>query len=37
VMLSESQFAARPFVVGEAVQLAWAPQAAHALKPTALA
>jgi putative spermidine/putrescine transport system ATP-binding protein len=33
VMLSESQFAARPFAVGEAVQLAWAPQAAHALRP----
>jgi putative spermidine/putrescine transport system ATP-binding protein len=31
VMLSESQFAAQPFAVGDAVQLAWAPEAAHAL------
>ena len=32
VMLSESQFAAHPFAVGDAVQLAWAPQAAHPLE-----
>jgi putative spermidine/putrescine transport system ATP-binding protein len=37
VMLSESQFAAHPFAVGEAVQLAWAPGAAHALKPSVAA
>lgn len=33
VMLSENQFAARPFVVGDVVQLAWSPEAAHALLP----
>ena len=32
VMLSESQFAARPFAVGNAVQLAWTPESAHALQ-----
>ena len=33
VMLSESQFSARPFGLGDAVRLAWAPQAAHRLSP----
>jgi putative spermidine/putrescine transport system ATP-binding protein len=32
VMLSESRFSARPFAVGEAVQLSWAPEAAHPLQ-----
>jgi putative spermidine/putrescine transport system ATP-binding protein len=32
VMLSESQFAATPFAVGDAVQLAWTPESAHALQ-----
>jgi len=31
VMLSESTFAARPYAVGETVQLRWAPEAAHPL------
>ncbi|MES2932983.1 MAG: ABC transporter ATP-binding protein [Pseudomonadota bacterium] len=31
VMLSEAQFAQRPYTLGEAVQLSWAPDAAHAL------
>ena len=31
VMLAESQFLARPFAVGEPVQLSWAPEAAHPL------
>jgi putative spermidine/putrescine transport system ATP-binding protein len=31
VMLSESEFAKRPFALGEAVQLSWAADAAHAL------
>ncbi|WP_077036258.1 ABC transporter ATP-binding protein [Pelomonas sp. KK5] len=34
VMLSESQFAAAPFAVGEAVQLAWTPESAHPLTKT---
>ena len=33
VMLSESQFAQRPYAVGDAVQLCWAPEAAHPLHP----
>ena len=33
VMVSEAQFAARPYRVAEAVQLAWAPDAAHPLGP----
>jgi putative spermidine/putrescine transport system ATP-binding protein len=33
VMLSETRFASRPFAVGEAVQIAWAPEDAHALLP----
>ena len=33
VMLSESQFAARRFAVGDAVQLVWASHAAHPLEP----
>ncbi len=33
VMVSEAQFAARPYRVAEAVQLAWAPDAAHPLSP----
>jgi putative spermidine/putrescine transport system ATP-binding protein len=33
VMLSEGQFSARPFAVGEAVQLVWAQHAAHPLEP----
>jgi putative spermidine/putrescine transport system ATP-binding protein len=32
VMLSESQFAAAPFAVGDAVYLAWTPESAHALQ-----
>ena len=32
VMLSESQFAAKPFAVGDAVQLAWTPESAHPLQ-----
>ena len=32
VMLSEHQFSATPFAVGDAVQLAWTPQSAHALQ-----
>ena len=32
VMLSEAQFAAQPFAVGNAVQLAWTPESAHALQ-----
>jgi putative spermidine/putrescine transport system ATP-binding protein len=32
VMLSESQFSATPFAVGDAVQLAWTPDSAHALQ-----
>nr|WP_316640562.1 ABC transporter ATP-binding protein [uncultured Roseateles sp.] len=31
VMVSEAAFAARPFALGEQVQLHWAPEAAHAL------
>jgi putative spermidine/putrescine transport system ATP-binding protein len=31
VMLSEAQFALRPFTLGETVQLSWAPEAAHSL------
>ena len=31
VMVSEAQFAARPYSVAEKVQLAWAPEAAHSL------
>jgi putative spermidine/putrescine transport system ATP-binding protein len=31
VMLPESTFAARPYAVGETVQLRWAPEAAHPL------
>ncbi|PZO14180.1 MAG: Fe3+/spermidine/putrescine ABC transporter ATP-binding protein [Burkholderiales bacterium] len=31
VMVSEAAFAAQPFALGEEVQLAWAPDAAHAL------
>jgi putative spermidine/putrescine transport system ATP-binding protein len=33
VMVAESQFAKRPFSVGEAVQLTWSPDAAHRLEP----
>jgi putative spermidine/putrescine transport system ATP-binding protein len=33
VMLSEQQFAATPFAVGDAVQLAWTTESAHALQP----
>jgi putative spermidine/putrescine transport system ATP-binding protein len=33
VMLSESQFAARPFATGDVVQIAWSPETAHALMP----
>ena len=32
VMLSESQYAATPFAVGDAVQLAWTPESAHPLQ-----
>jgi putative spermidine/putrescine transport system ATP-binding protein len=32
VMLSENQFAATPFAVGDAVQLAWTPASAHPLQ-----
>ncbi len=32
VMLSEASFAARPYELGETVQLSWAPEAAHALR-----
>jgi putative spermidine/putrescine transport system ATP-binding protein len=32
VMLSEQQFAATPFAVGDAVQLAWTPESAHPLQ-----
>jgi putative spermidine/putrescine transport system ATP-binding protein len=32
VMLSETQFAARPFAVGDLVQMAWATDAAHPLQ-----
>jgi putative spermidine/putrescine transport system ATP-binding protein len=32
VMLSENQFASTPFAVGDAVQLAWTPESAHALQ-----
>jgi putative spermidine/putrescine transport system ATP-binding protein len=32
VMLSESQFAATPFAVGDSVQLAWTPESAHELQ-----
>jgi putative spermidine/putrescine transport system ATP-binding protein len=32
VMVPEAQFAQRPYAVGDAVQLAWAPEAAHALQ-----
>lgn len=31
VMVSEAAFAARPYALGEAVQLSWAPEAAHQL------
>jgi hypothetical protein len=31
VMLSEQAFSLRPFEVGHAVQLLWAPEAAHSL------
>ena len=31
VMVSEATFTARPYALGEAVQLCWAPEAAHAL------
>ncbi len=31
VMLSEAQFTAQPFTVGQAVHLRWAPEAAHPL------
>jgi len=31
VMVSEAAFAARPYALGEAVQLSWAPEAAHRL------
>jgi putative spermidine/putrescine transport system ATP-binding protein len=31
VMVPETQFAERPYAVGESVQLRWAPEAAHAL------
>ncbi len=33
VMLAESQFAKRPFAVGEPVQLTWSPNAEHPLHP----
>ncbi len=33
VMLSEAQFAQRPYAMGDAVQLSWAPEAAHRLLP----
>jgi putative spermidine/putrescine transport system ATP-binding protein len=33
VMLSESEYAAHPWAVGDVVQLAWAAQSAHALRP----
>ena len=33
VMVSEAQFATRPYVLAEKVQLAWAPEAAHPLGP----
>lgn len=33
VMLSETQFAAQSFAVGDAVQLAWTPESAHPLQP----
>ena len=36
VMVSEAQFAARPYRVAEAVQLAWAPDAAHPLSPASV-
>ena len=32
VMLSEGQFATKPFAVGDAVHLAWTPESAHALQ-----
>jgi putative spermidine/putrescine transport system ATP-binding protein len=32
VMVSEAAFAARPYALGEAVQLSWAPEAAHRLQ-----
>jgi putative spermidine/putrescine transport system ATP-binding protein len=32
VMISEAAFAARPYALGEAVQLSWAPDAAHKLQ-----
>lgn len=32
VMLPEATFAARPYALGETVQLSWAPEAAHALR-----
>jgi putative spermidine/putrescine transport system ATP-binding protein len=32
VMLSEPEFNKRPFAVGEAVQMLWTPEAAHALQ-----
>ena len=32
VMLSESQFAATPFAVGDSVHLAWTPESAHPLQ-----
>ncbi len=32
VMLSEGQFSAKPFAVGDAVHLAWTPESAHALQ-----
>ena len=32
VMVSEAAFAARPYALGEAVQLSWAPEAAHPLQ-----
>ena len=36
VMVSEAQFAARPYQVSEAVQLAWAADAAHPLGPVSV-
>jgi putative spermidine/putrescine transport system ATP-binding protein len=33
VMLSEHQFSASPFAVGDSVQLAWTPESAHPLQP----
>nr|WP_315427073.1 ABC transporter ATP-binding protein [uncultured Albidiferax sp.] len=36
VMVSEAQFAARPYQVSEAVQLAWAAEAAHPLGPVSV-